>query len=397
MPADAFALTPIDYVFTGTSAYPVGFVFHYRYRIDEDRFRDALARTLAQFPPASSRLERISEVDYRLRADPQGLVFEHVVQRDCAADERPFHTYLESAETREGEPLCRLRLTETADGTTLGISFSHVVADGFSCFYFLSELAKAFDGQTISTPELDRSWYQARTFPLPERLSRAETIALTGFARAAPRRAVPQSAVFWETLLLGEAELDDLLARASAAAPVRLSRNDVLTAHLWKTYVPKWNAGATLDLASFCLPFDARRFRDWVSGRYFGNGICLAGGTLDSERFQQADLTELALLVRHTVAKVTQDYVCTSYDAFEAIRQRDGLEAMQEFHVNDPDGGILVTNLSRVPLERVDFGQGQPFSFGTVTNAPRTAIVLPAEDGVKVEICYPTPPQGPTP
>jgi len=388
MPAVLFPLTPIDYVFTGSSAYPVSFVFHYDYRIDGERLRTALVRIVRDFAPASSRLVQTAAGDYALQSCPEGLVFDTRSQAEPARS-LPFHVYLTSVETREDEPLCRIRLTETAEGSTLGVSLSHVVADGFSCFYFLAELARAFHGQPTSVPVLDRGWYQPRTFVLPKPLAGRDALELTGFARAAPRQARAQDAVRRETLLLGAAELAELQAAAVAGGIAGLSLNDALTAHLWKTYVPRWTGEAPPEFASVCLPFDARRFPKWVAGRYFGNGICLAGASLEYERFLAAEPGELAGLVRQAVARVSQEYVRTSYDVFAAVRQQEGLAALEEFHVNDPEGGILVTNLSRVPLTSVDFGGGAPSSFAPVTDAPRTAIVLPAADGLKIEVCYP--------
>ncbi len=387
--ARSLALTPIDYVFTGSSAYPVGFVFHYRYRIDADRLRAALAQILPDFYSAGCRLEKTSPTEYALAQHAEGPEFTTADLGARRAGEIPAHACIDSIQTREGEPLCRIRLTETADGTALGISFSHVVADGFSCFYFLAELAKAFRREPLSAPNLDRGWYQARRFVLDKRLSSAETIDLTGFARGAPRLDIPQSAVAWQHIHLGEAEIAGLVAEASAQTVCRLSRNDVLTAWLWKKYVPAWQGSEIPARASFCLPFDVRRFPHWVSPRHFGNGICLAGAHMNYERFIGASLGELAALVRATVDKVTEDYARTAYDVFAAIRQREGLAAMGEFHVSDQQSGILVTNLSRVPLESVDFGAGAPFSFATVADAPRAAVVLPAEGGVQIDICLP--------
>lgn len=389
--AESLALTPIDHVFTGSSAYPVGFAFHYDYRIDAERLQSALAGILPSFHTANSRLVKISESGYALHPSQDGLKFDRVSKHSQRALDLPSHTCVDSVETREDLPLCHLRLTETADGSTLGISFSHVVADGFSCFYFLSELAKAFRQEPLSAPSLDRSWYQPRPLALTGRLSNNESLDLTGFARDLARQEFPQSAVTWETLYITEAEITDLLATASTETNCRLSKNDVLTAYLWKLYLQKWRGESMPITASFGLPFDVRRFPEWVSPRYFGNGICLAGGQMDFELFLGAGLGELASLVRSTVDKVTVEYARRSYDVFAAVRQREGLAAMEEFHVADPVAGILVTNLSRVPLESVDFGGGAPFSFATVANAPRTAIVLPAEDGVKVDVCLPRP------
>lgn len=381
-------LMPIDYVFIGANPYQVEFVFYYDYAIDVEKFKSALAATLPDFPLVSSQLQPTGDGRYQLRPCPEGLEFEAATQAG-EMDTSNRYAYLNSVKTREGEPLTKIRLTQVGTGTVLTISISHIAGDGFSCFYFLSQLANAFHGRPVVRPDYNRNWFVNQPRHLDARPENPEALELTGFALAGRRKEVSVESIVWENRFISHEEIEGWQAEASKTTDSRLSKNDVITAYLWKEYVLKWHKAGPLVHPNFTFPFDVRRFSDWVSDRYFGNGICLAGGAMAAEHFAEASLGELALLVRKAVNKVDRDYVQNSYDIFEAFRSQFGLESMQDFYVADPGDGILVTNLSRVPLEGLDFGQGKPFQFFTATPSPRAAIVLPAENGVKVDICYP--------
>ncbi len=388
-------LMPIDYIFTGISAYPVEFVFYYNYEINFDRFKSALDTTLQDFYLVSSQLQLQEGSNYKLIPSPEGLEFETCVLNDTDMDVNDRYAYLNSVETREGEPLTKIRLTHVAGGTALAISISHIVADGFSCFYFLSQLAKVYSGQKITPPDYDRSWYINNPVTIKDKPSNEEMLSKTGFSLAHKRKDIPRDQIIWENLFISQDEISALQDEANKGADFQFSKNDVITAHLWKTYVPQWHftdsgkGGNEGVKPNFALPFDARRFSDWVPNRYFGNGICLASGTFDGKCFLEASISELALEVRKTVDKVTKYYVQDSYDFLNVYRREQCLVEMEEFHVADPDAGILVTNLSRVPLEEIDFENGKPFQFYTATSSPGAAIVLPAENGVKVDVCCP--------
>jgi len=81
--------------------------------------------------------------------------------------------------------------------------------------------------------------------------------------------------------------------------------------------------------------------------------------------------------------------VLHSLRQLEALRRAEGPEALSRLHVAHPEAGLLVTNLSRVPVARLDFGSGAPSDYRIMTPAPRTAAVLPLQDGCAVDVCPP--------
>jgi hypothetical protein len=53
-----------------------------------------------------------------------------------------------------------------------------------------------------------------------------------------------------------------------------------------------------------------------------------------------------------------------------------------------PDTGFLVTNLTRMPLDQVDFGSGVPKHFYPIGGA-RVAVLMAAPNGVRVLVGHP--------
>jgi hypothetical protein len=73
----------------------------------------------------------------------------------------------------------------------------------------------------------------------------------------------------------------------------------------------------------------------------------------------------------------------------ERLQRQDGLAALERLHVVHPRAGLLVTNLSRLPVREIAFDAGPPVAFDILAPAERCAVVLPAEDGLDVRVCLP--------
>jgi hypothetical protein len=168
-----------------------------------------------------------------------------------------------------------------------------------------------------------------------------------------------------------------------------LSHNDVPTAHLWQRCITQWEKGEGNPVTYVTCPVDFRRILRAVPRTYFGNALCFATASIDYESLAGASLGTLALLIRDAVSQVRQDYVSGSLQTLERLRQQRGLPVMEEVHVVPPQHGLLVTNISRLPMHSLDFGAGIPTSFRALSSTKRAAAVLPAADGVEIRVFHP--------
>jgi NRPS condensation-like uncharacterized protein len=382
------ALLPIDYVFIGNGSYPIEFVFFFDYQIDDAKFKSALDKVLDQFYLLRSKLKKVSPLEYQLQPADDGFVYEYSDVTAAPFSPNPY-IYLNSVYTEENEPLVKIKMTQTAEGSALGINISHVVADGFSSFYFLSQLAKAYQGKEFASAEIIRDWFSTHRENAKNKITMEQLISQTGFSGPFRKKEIRHEEVVWEHINISTSQIKQMLTEVATEFSGHLTRYDVVAAYLWKAYILKWQDGKFPEKTYITIPLDIRRFPGLVSANYFGNGACIVVGEMEYEKFMHSKLGELAQCIRSAINKVDKEYVCNSFNVLEEYRREEGMEKMRELHVTHPHAGIMVTDLSRVTLEGMDFGQGKPTRFLPVTPTQRGTIVFSTQEGLRVDICYP--------
>jgi len=202
------------------------------------------------------------------------------------------------------------------------------------------------------------------------------------------RPVIPRDRLRWTRRLFLRAELSALLAEAQGECPVRLSYNDVVAAWLWRTYVPTW-AGTGEKTSFLTCPVDLRRVLPGFPPTYFGCAVALANASFERGRLAEASPADLARRVRDGVAAVDEARARRSLQVIDRLRRQEGLAALERLHVVHPRAGLLVTNLSRLPVREIVFDAGPPVAHDILAPVERCAVVLPAEDGLDVRICLP--------
>jgi len=382
-------LTPIDHIFTGVGSYPIEFVFAYRDRIDPERLQSSLSEVVRLFVPVSSRLEHVSSNTYALTPCEDGLRFQTTESSASFGDPDARYDFLDSVNSVPGEPLTRIKLTQAPEGSVLGVSMSHAVGDGFSYFHFLSTWARLFRGNKFLEPYIGREQLIPEQQDHRNHVTPADVLAASGIFWDERRRSIARDRIHWDRFHLSQDELSELLAEAQPDVDARLSFNDVVSGHLWRTYIAKWNGGEGENLTYISCPVDFRRIFKGFPRTYFGNGVGLATRSFLRNALADAPLGQLASIVREGVASVDEAYIQNALSTLEVQREQEGLSVLEENHVMHPRSGILITNLSRLPVNELEFDAGPPVAFDILTPAVRGAVVLPAEDGVDIRVCCP--------
>ncbi|NIN71682.1 MAG: hypothetical protein GTO46_07075 [Gemmatimonadetes bacterium] len=382
-------LTPIDHIFTGVGSYPIEFVFAYGDTIDPDRLLASLQAATRHFVPVRSRLATVSDDTYALQESDEGVHFQLSESSATFGDPEARYSFLDPVNSVPGEPLTRIKLSQTPEGSVLGVSMSHAVADGFSYFFFLSSWARLFHGGAVIEP------FNGRELLIPEPQARrdevttADVLSDSGIFWDERRRAIARDRIHWDRFHLSREQQSELLAEAGPDADARLSLNDVISAHLWKTYIAKWDGDDGEKTTYVSCPVDVRRIIKGFPRTYFGNAVGLATRSLERRALAEAPLGRLASIIRSAVASVDETYMRNALSTLEAMRLREGLTVLEENHVIHPRSGILITNLSRLPVQEIEFDAGPPVAFDILTPAARGAVVLPAADGADIRVCYP--------
>lgn len=369
-------LSPIDHVFTGRGAYPIEFVFSYDGAIDAGRLEESLRKAIEVFPPVGSRFVRLDETSLAFEPYEGGCVFSTASSPAGWAGTERKDAFLDPVSGNEGEPLGRVLLTRTPDGCVLGVSLSHAVVDGYSYFYFLTSWARLFRGEPILPPSHDRAALAREA---------AGTASADGDAgglfRAGPRPDVDRTHLRIDRRVLSRADLVAMHQEAQRDTPLRLSHNDTAAAWLWKTCLAEW-AGEDPALETYVsCPVDFRRLLPAAGPSYFGNAVALAKASIPKGELAAAPLGDLATRVRRAVDAVDAEAARRSLAALERLRRSEGLGAMAGCHVVHPEQGLLLTNLSRLPVPEVAFDAGEPVAFEILTPGVRGAVALPEPGG----------------
>jgi len=381
-------LTAIDHVFTGIGSYPIEFIFVYSGLINESKLRSSLEDTLNYFPPAQSTLKKENNEKYVFEPLEKGYSLDVVMSALNFDDTEKRDVFIDPVKSIEGEILTRVRLTQTPNGSVLGVSISHSVADGYSYFFFLSSWARIFHDLEVFPPSHDRNLL-IRHIKNEGGIDKEKILKDSGLFYDRLRKEIHRDKLVWETLHLPKSVLKSQLANAQKDCKTRLSFNDIIVATLWQKYIEQWNRKDVDHLTYISCPFDYRRILPDFPQTYFGNAVALATTPMHYEKLMESKLSDLALLVRNNIAQVNKEYIYRGLNTLAGLREQEGVKAFEKIHVARPEDGLLVTNLSRLPVSQIEFGVGPPVKYEILTPANRGAVILPHEDGVQVRVCCP--------
>jgi shikimate O-hydroxycinnamoyltransferase len=318
------------------------------------------------------------------------LVFEIASSSAAFSESGDISIYVNPIVSVPGEPLTKIRLTQTSKGSVLGVSISHALVDGFSFFHFLSSWARIAQGKRILSPIHDRELLAPAATDREEDVAAGDLLTRCGLFLGRQHRKIETSSIDEKSLSLSPGTIRELRAKAQRDCDVPLFDNDVITAYVWKEYGPRW-ANVDNDATTFVtVPFDFRRLLREVPRMYFGCAVVFATASLAYDRLRGASLGEISCLVRRSIAKVTSGYVHGSLRTLEALRRGSGLSTIQQIDVKHPQRGLVVTNISRLPLSSVDFGSGPPLGFRATAQANRGVVILPSDESVLIR-AFPPP------
>ncbi len=392
--ATGIPLGPADYLFTGAGSEPITFAFHFRSPLDPEALRKSLSATLAFFPLVQGVLAASSKNAYEFRHAEDALELETRVSDRPFAESRALSRYLSPVESRVGQPLARISLTRAPDGSVLAASISHALVDGFSYFHFLTSWARVCRGEQFLPPDLGREGAlfaeESRNENGGEPADAAVLRDRCGLHVAGIRTTHSAEAAQEERIPLSSGELKALLEQANRDRPeVPFSENDLLTAWLWQRFLPRWIHEPGDHQTWVTCPVDCRRIFKAVPRRYFGCALCFASASVPLGRLREAPLGDLASCVHDAVRGVTNDFAALSMSTLGLYRRQHGLAAMENVHLTHPRHGMVVTNLTRMPLRDLDFGSGAPEDFLVHSDVSGSAALLPSQDGVLAVVIHP--------
>ena len=369
-------ISQVDAVFSNGS-YPIEFLFYYEQAFDTKRLRGALQKLSSIFWPAFG--------EYRDGA----IVFDRYREAECF-DEEAVDRELDIAEIDEADygVISRFALPELRrlfflkairfkNGLVLIPKMNHLAGDGYSYFLFLSFLA------ALSRPTLVPFKSSLMNFALKPHHQR--TILRNFSFQGVELNPLAQDGKFTiECNEILRQDVQAIIQEAASSANLRISTNDVLSALAMKKLVNA-RADSWADDVRLTMPIDVRgKVKEYGRG-FFGNGIMFHTVTFKKERLENSPLQEVAIEIRKSMPLLSEE---TYVEFLKKLEEMLSAGRLDEFRPYDPERGCLVTNLSRLPADKLDFGTGGPKLAIPLTVEKNGAAILAKDEDFIVRLAY---------
>ncbi|MDH4195984.1 MAG: acyltransferase [Candidatus Aminicenantes bacterium] len=369
-------ISPVDALFSNGS-YPVEMLFYYRDGFSTRKLRRALRQLSSIFWPVFG--------EYR----DGSIVFERYREENCFAEETVGReidrSELEGAGAKvisryglpELERLFFLKVIRFKNGLVLVPKMNHVAGDGYSYFFFLSALA------ALARPTLVpfKSSFVKSMFKPHHRRTALKDFAFEAFDVPPLVQSEDLTVEFDE---IPRREVQSLIREATSSAGVHLSSNDILSAMVLKKLagLRRESPGDGFDLT---MPIDVRRQVKEYGQRFFGNGIMLHTVELRRAGIDASSLKEIAGQIRAAMPSLTTENYVGYLAGLERMIKEKSWERFRPF---EPGAGCLVTNLSKLPAEKLDFGTGGPQAIVPLTIEKNSAAILARGENYVLRFAY---------
>jgi hypothetical protein len=369
-------ISQVDALFTN-GRYPIEFLFFYKESLPTERVRRALLRLSTIFWPAFG--------EYR----DGRIFFDSYRQDDFYAEENSDEEFpLSKAKEKGIELIARFSLPEMKklfsvktvrmkNGMVLIPKLNHLAGDGYSYFFLLSVLAAL--SRAAAVP------FKSSLMKLLLRPHHCRAI-LKGFAFKGmeDRPILPESKLRIEIEEIPRREVQRMLEEIALKLNFRVSSNDLLTAIALKKL-----AGRQIEdgLGEFNLtiPIDVRRRVKEYGLRFFGNGIMMWTVPFKKAGLENRRTEEIAVQIRKAMPSVTKELFVNYLIGLEGLLSAGKIDQFKPF---DPESGCLVTNLSKLPADKLDFGSGGPDLVIPLTIEKNSTAILAGRESFILRYAY---------
>lgn len=369
-------VSQVDALFSNES-YPIEFLFFYRSALNTERLRRALRGLSSSFWPAFGEYRRgmISFERYREEEHYEETPFTRELDiKELKDNEQETYSLFHSPELKK---LFLMRVARFRNGMVLIVKMNHLAGDGYSYFFLLAALA------ALTRPTI---------IPLKSALTKSllnprhcrTVLGEFSFPGEHPVPPPQPGAFTMERVLVPKEDVHSIIRGAASSGRQRISTNDVLSAMAIQKLVGRegrdWgeNVGLT-------IPIDVRRHISEFGPKFFGNAIQLHTLPLKTDPLKHAPVGDVAVAIRKSMPAITKERYVDYLAGLEKILAKGDWGRFRPF---DPDAGCLVTNLSRLPAHKLDFGTGPPDFIFPLTVERNSAGILADENNFVLRLVF---------
>ncbi|KAJ1401177.1 Transferase [Sesbania bispinosa] len=370
------------------------------------RLKAALAKALVPYYPFAGRVRTRPDGSFlEVVCGAQGAVFiEAFTDRYSSNDfEKPPKTVthrrkflsLHVADVLKGSPVLVVQLTWLADGAAaIGVGINHCICDGIGSAEFLNYFAELASGKLS---ELDSRESRPRPEPVWDRhLMNSKRVRVNPVSHPEFNR-VPDLCGFMNRVTSGlkptsitfdKRRLSELkrLARCTSQPGESLfyTSFEVLAAHVWRSWARALDFPPNQMLKLLFSVNVRNRVKPGLPEGYYGNAFVLGCAETSAKELEERGIGYGSGLVKKAKERVGNEHV---REVIELVSERSASP--------DSVGVLIVSQWSRLGLERVDVGMGKPVHVGPVC-CDRYCLFLPVRQenvsaSVKVMVAVPTP------
>ena len=356
---------------------PIEFLFFYKNKLKSKNIRSALKKLSSVFWPifgeyqaGTIKFDKFSEGDVF-----DEVTTDQVFNPDESA-EAIYDLYYTSIPP-DIKKLFFLKMIQHKNGTVLIAKLKHLAGDGYSYFYLLSVLArlscvtylpfkknlmlqlfKPHHNRTI-LKEFQFNEIDLEPVPVQEKL----TLKLEEIPRT---------------------EVKDMLGEIAATLNYRISNNDILSALIIKRFMTlqREQFGENFQLT---IPIDVRRNIREYGAKFIGNALMLHKINFMKHEIEQSSNAELAIKIRQSMPVIDKESFKKFLNNLEYNITERQINKLKPF---DPESGGLITNLSKLPSNRLNFGTGEADFIFILTSEKNSTAILADKNNFILRFTY---------
>ncbi|GFP83349.1 omega-hydroxypalmitate o-feruloyl transferase [Phtheirospermum japonicum] len=344
---------------------------------NEDVFeviKDALSKVLVHYYPLAGRLTISPEMKLIVDCTGEGAVF---VEAEAECDLKELGDITKPDPVTLGKlvydipgarnileiPPLVVQVTKfKCGGFVLGLCMNHCMFDGIAAMEFVNAWGEIARGHHLKVPPfMDRTILKGRNPPKLEfphhEFAEIQDLSNTGD--------LYKQDMVYKTFCFDSEKLEHLRKKATQDGTLmKCTTFEALSAFVWKARTEALNMRPNQE-TKLLFAVDGRpRFHPQIPEMYFGNAIVLTNSLCSAGELVGNPLSFGVELVQEAVKMVTDDYMRSAIDYFEATRARPSLTAT-----------LLITTWSRLSFHTTDFGWGKPVLSGPVA-LPEKEVIL---------------------
>ncbi len=369
-------ISQVDTIFANGS-YPIEFLLYYKNKLKTKNIRSALKQLSTAFWPVFGKYEN-GVIQFEKYSEPD---FFHEMQSE---QEFPRELPPKNIFERYGQlnpakmnQLFFLTVIQHKNGTVLIPKMNHLAGDGYSYFYFLSALAAMCQSSYVPFKKyLVRALYKPQHQRTVLKQFQLKKIELTPV--------IIDQKLTIEFAEVPKPSVKHIIKEIASGLNQQVSTNDVLSAMIIKKSVEIQKAAFGDDF-QLTIPIDVRRYVKAYGSKFFGNGLMFHQVAFKTEDIEQSTFQSLAIQIRKSMPTITTESYLKFLSGIEKLISEQRVDQLRPYH---PEAGCLITNLSKLPTNKLNFGTGNPDLVFPLTIGKNSAVILADEANFILRIVY---------